>query len=170
MAISLYDISVRSFLQTLGGVAGYLEKAKGHLGDGAEAALDLRLHADMWPLRAQVISVEHHSRGAIAGVQAGVFRPPNFNAEYDYAGLQALIADAISELKALTPEAVNALEGKDMVFELGPRQMPFVSHDFLQSFSLPNFHFHATTAYGILRHAGVPLGKRDYLGAMRIKA
>jgi hypothetical protein len=117
-----------------------------------------------------VISVEHHSRGAIAGVQAGVFRPPNFNAEYDYAGLQALIAGAIAELKALTPEAVNALEGKDMVFELGPRQMPFVSHDFLQSFSLPNFHFHATTAYGILRHVGVPLGKRDYLGAMRIKA
>lgn len=169
MAITLYDATVRSFLQTLGAVSGYLEKARGHVAD-AETLVEARLIDDMWPLRSQVISVVHHSAGAVAGVQAGVFRPPAFDAASDYAGLQARVADAIAQLSALSPEAVNALEDKDLIFELGPRQMPFRGADFLLSFSLPNFHFHATTGYDILRSNGVPLGKRDYMGALRVKA
>ena len=70
----------------------------------------------------------------------------------------------------MTPDEINALEGRDMVFKLGERQMPFTVPGFLMSFSIPNLHFHATTAYDILRQVGVPLGKRDYLGAMRMKA
>ena len=64
---------------------------------------------------------------------------------------------------------MNALSGKDVTFQIRDFKMPFTSEGFLMSFSLPNFHFHATTAYDILRTKGVPLGKRDYLGALRMK-
>ena len=69
----------------------------------------------------------------------------------------------------MTPEEVNALEGRDMVFQFGERKMPFTVEGFLMSFSMPNLHFHATTGYDILRTRGVPLGKRDYMGPLRLK-
>jgi hypothetical protein len=89
--------------------------------------------------------------------------------ELDYAGLQALIAEAQAGLVAATPEAVNGLEGRDVEFRLGKSRIPFVAEHFILSFSLPNLHFHATTAYDLLRQQGVPLGKRDYLAQLRIK-
>lgn len=173
MAISLYDLSVASYLQTLNAVASYLEKGLAHLKAHAvdpEDVVGMRLYEDMLPFSFQIASVAHHSRGAIRGAKAGVFSPPGPLADSSYAGLQALVADAIAELKGLSREEVNALEGRDMIFQIGERKIPFTVEDFLLSFSLPNFHFHATTAYDILRKEGVPLGKRDYLGAMRIKA
>jgi hypothetical protein len=174
MALSLYDVSVASYLQTLGAVAGYLEKGLGHFKAAAinpDDVIAMRLYDDMLPFTFQIVSVCHHSRGAIAGAKAGVFTPPTVPPDPTYAKLQALVADAIAELKALSPDEVNALEGGDIVFKLGERSLPFKSvEDFLLSFSLPNFHFHATTAYDILRKEGVPLGKRDYLGGMRLKA
>ena len=69
----------------------------------------------------------------------------------------------------LTPEAVNALGGRDVVFLLGDHKLPFTAEGFLMSFSLPNFYFHATTAYDILRTNGVPLGKRDFMGRLKMK-
>jgi len=78
------------------------------------------------------------------------------------------VEDAISELKDMSPEEVNSLEGKGLVFRLGKTEMPFVAEDFVLSFSLPNFYFHATTAYDILRMLGVKIGKMDYLGQMRM--
>ena len=69
----------------------------------------------------------------------------------------------------LTPADVNALDGKDIIFQIRDTKMPFTAENFLLSFSLPNFYFHATTAYDILRTKGVPLGKRDFLGRMRMK-
>ena len=69
----------------------------------------------------------------------------------------------------MTPEAVNALVGRDVTFKLGDRALPFTAEGFLMSFSLPNFFFHATTAYDILRHKGAPLGKRDFMGKMKLK-
>jgi len=172
MAISLYDVSVTSFLQVLGAVSGFLDKGLAHCretGLDPETIVETRLHDDMLPFRFQIVSVAHHSRGALAGAKAGVFHPPGGVAELDYAGLQGLIADARRELQALTPEEVNALEGRDMIFQLGTRQMPFTVEGFLLSFSTPNLHFHATTAYDILRQAGVPIGKRDYMGQIRLK-
>ena len=80
------------------------------------------------------------------------------------------MADAIVSLKALDPAEVNGFEGQDMAFVMGERRMPFTAEGFLMSFSLPNLHFHATTAYDILRMQGVPLGKRDYLGGLRLKS
>ncbi|MFZ5720779.1 MAG: DUF1993 domain-containing protein [Pseudomonadota bacterium] len=172
MAISLYDVSVTSFLQVLGAVSGFLEKGRAHLveaGKDPEAIVETRLHDDMLPFRFQVISVAHHSQGALEGAKSGVFHPPGPMGDLDYAGLQKLVADAQAALKALKPDEVNALEGRDVVFKLGERGLPFTAEGFLMSFSTPNLHFHATTAYDILRQAGVPLGKRDYMGQMRLK-
>ncbi len=173
MAISLYDVSVASFLQTLGGVAGFLERGLTHCQDNnidPQEIVQARMCPDMLDFRFQIISVAHHSLGAIEGVKAGVFSPGGDQNAKDYAGLQKLINDAIAGLKALTPEEINALEGRDMFFAFGDRKMPFTAENFLMSFSTPNLHFHATTAYDILRSRGVPLGKRDYMGPLRMKA
>lgn len=171
MAISLYDVSVASFQQVLGAVDGFLGKGKAHCeanGIALDEVVETRLHDDMLPFRFQIMSVAHHSLGAMQGVQAGNFSPPT-GPDYDYAGLQQLIADARAGLDAFSREQVETFEGKDVIFHLGDHKMPFVAEDFLMTFSLPNLHFHATTAYDILRMKGVPLGKRDYMGRMRLK-
>ncbi len=123
----------------------------------------------MLPLRFQIVSVTHHSRGAMEAAKNGVFVPPTGKPDLDYAALQALVTEARNELAALTPEAVNALDGRDVTFKLGERALPFTAEGFLMSFSLPNFFFHATTAYDILRHKGVPIGKRDFMGRLKLK-
>lgn len=172
MAISLYDVSVAGFLQSLQGVSGFLDKGAQHCqanGIDLTSIVETRIAPDMWPFRKQIVSVVHHSLGAIEGVKKGTFSPPTDQREHDYAGLQKLVADARTALKAIAPEDVNALEGKDMAFVMGDFRLPFTAENFLMSFSIPNLHFHATTAYDILRSKGVPVGKRDYSGAMRIK-
>lgn len=172
MALSLYDISVAPFTQTLNAVAGFLKKGAEHClanGISLDEVVATRLYPDMNPFRFQLISVAHHTKGAMQGVQAGEFAPPAGGADLDYKGLQALIDDARSFVAGLSREAVNALEGKDVVFKLGANSMPFTAEGFLMSFSLPNMHFHATTAYDILRMKGVPLGKRDYMGRPQLK-
>jgi hypothetical protein len=172
MGIPLYDVSVASFQQVLGGVAGFLEKGLKHCqAKGIDLAelVETRLWPDMLPFRFQVIAVAHHSAGAIEGAQAGVFRPPSGPMNQDYAALQALIADARARLQKVSRESVDALEGKDVTFQMGDFKMPFTAEGFLMSFSLPNLHFHATTAYDILRMKGAPLGKRDYMGQPRLK-
>ena len=98
-----------------------------------------------------------------------MFLPPSGKPDLDYAGLQALVAEARHELSALTPESVDELIGRDVIFKFGERALPFTAEGFLMSFSLPNFFFHATTAYDILRHNGAPLGKRDFMGRLKLK-
>ena len=172
MAISLYDVSVRLFLQTLTGTATFLEKGAAHCkatGLDPNEIVETRLFENMLPFRFQVVSVAHHSLGAIEGVKAGVFSPGSSVPPLDYAGLQGLIADARDGLTKLSADEVNALEGKDVMFQFGEMKMPFVAEGFLTSFSLPNLHFHSTTAYDILRTKGVALGKRDYMGPPRMK-
>jgi hypothetical protein len=172
MAIALYDLSVANYLQTLGAVAGFLEKGLAHFTDkhiDLDENVETRLVPDMLPLRFQLQSVAHHSLGAIEGVKRGLFQPPPQAPAYDYRGLQQLVADAQQGLQKLTPAEVNALEGKDVVFQIRDFKMPFTAEGFFLSFSLPNFYFHATTAYDILRMKGVPIGKRDYMGPPRLK-
>jgi hypothetical protein len=172
MSISLYDASVASYIQTATAVAAFLDRGLTHCQDNGtdpEALVETRLFADMAPLRFQIVSVVHHSIDAVDGMKSGIFGPPTDQKPHDYAGLQKLVADALLALKALTHEEVNALSGKDVVFQIGERRVPFTAEGFLLSFSLPNFHFHATTSYDILRSQGVPLGKRDYMGPLRIK-
>lgn len=130
--------------------------------------IDMCLAADMAALPFQVFSVAHHTAGAIAGVRAGVFKPARPEPGLDFSGLKALLHDADAALAAVTAEEMAALSDKKMVFSLGERQMPFVASDFLMSFSQPNFFFHASMLYAILRHGGVPLGKTDFLGKIRL--
>lgn len=170
MSISFYDASVGSYIQIVEAIAGVLDKGASHAQENGVDLADLvqaRLFDDMANLHFQVACVTHHSLGAIKGIQAGEFSPPNYP-DMDYAGLQALTAETLSSLKGLSESEVNALADKRLVFKLGGNEIPFSAQNFLLSFSLPNFHFHATTAYDILRARGVPLGKRDYLGAMKI--
>jgi len=172
MAIPLYDVSVTTFQQVLGGVAGFLDKGLAHCNANKidlKELVEFRLAPDMLPFRFQIVAVAHHSVGAIRGVKAGVFKPPSGPMDQDYAGLQKLVAEARAELGNLSRAEIDGLEGKDVTFELGPMKMPFTAEGFLMSFSLPNLFFHATTAYDILRLKGAPLGKRDFMGAMRLK-
>ncbi len=173
MAFSLYDATVANYLQILGAVGGFLDKSLEHFrktGIDPAKVVESRLAADMLPFRFQIVSLAHHSRGAMDAAKNGVFLPPSGKPDLDYAALQALVTEARNELSGLTPEAVNALVGRDMVFKLGDRALPFVAEEFLMSFSLPNFFFHTTTAYDILRHEGAPLGKRDFLGRLKLKS
>jgi len=172
MGFSLYDATVANYLQILGAVGGFLDKGLAHFKEaGIDPAdvVETRLAPDMWPLRAQLVSVAHHSRGALQAARDGVFVPPNTKANLDYAALQALIIAARNEIAAQTPEAVDALIGREVTFKVADRTLPFTAEGFLMSFSLPNFFFHATTAYAILRHKGVPLGKRDFMGRLTLK-
>jgi hypothetical protein len=171
MAISLYDISVANYLQVLGSTAGVLAKGADYASANnlnLAEIVETRLRPDMQPFRFQAISVFHHSLGAIKGIKAGVFSPPPAMPDLNYAGLQGLLADAAAELQAMPREEIDALEGKAMKFKMGDFEIPFNAENFILSFSLPNFYFHATTIYDILRIAGVPLGKMDFLGTMRV--
>lgn len=170
MAISLYDTSVASYLQILDATVGVLEKGAAFAeekGLDLDAIVDTRLHDDMNPFHFQVVSIWHHSLGAMRGALEGVFSPPP-SLELDYAGLQGLVKEASTELRALPENKVNALAGKAMKFKMGEFEIPFTVEGFILSFSLPNFYFHATTAYDILRMKDVPLGKMDFLGNLRV--
>src|SRR5437763_14232633 len=171
MAVSLYDLTVPSYLQTLGAMEGVLSKGAAHCkekGIDPNEIVETRLAPDMLPFRFQIVAVAHHSAGAIKGVTAGAFGPPSPSTA-DYAGLQKLVSEARETLEKAKPDEVNSCEGKAVIFSVGDTKLPFTAEGFLQSFSLPNFYFHATTAYDILRSKGVPLGKRDFLGKMRMK-
>ena len=172
MAFSLYDATVANYLQILDAVGGFLEKSLTHFKEkGIDPAeiVQSRLAHDMQPLRFQIVSVAHHSRGAMEAAQTGVFTPPSAKPDLDYSALQALVTEARNELSDLRPEVVNTLVGRDLTFRVGDRALPFTAEGFLMSFSLPNFFFHATTAYDILRHNGAPLGKRDFMGKLKLK-
>ena len=122
MATSLYDLSVACFLETLRGVDGFLERGLSHFTANCvdpNEVVETRLFHDMLPFRFQVQAVAHHSLGAIQGMQRGLFEPPKNLAALDYRGLQKLVADTRETLQKLTPAEVNALDGRDVVFQLG---------------------------------------------------
>jgi len=176
MATSLYDLSVPTFLQTVSAVGGFLDRAATHCaetGADPEDFARVRLVDDMAPFHFQIECVAHHSVWALLAVKNGVFDPPALvpPGTIPFAGLREMIAQAEAALKAFTPEEVNSWSGKDLDLQIGPpdqsRRLAFTPETFLLSFSLPNFYFHAVTAYNILRTRGVPLGKRDYEGVLR---
>jgi hypothetical protein len=172
MATSLYDLSVPTFLQTVSAVAGFLGRAATHCAEtGADPDdfVDARLFDDMAPFHFQIECVAHHSVWALEAMKTGVFAPPALVGPIPFADLRAMIARAKAALEAFTLDEVNGWSGKELDLQIGPRRLAFTSETFLLSFSLPNFHFHAVTAYDILRTRGVPLGKRDYEGRLRTR-
>lgn len=172
MATSLYDLSVPTFLQTVNAVAGVLDRAATHCartGADPDDFVDARLINDMAPFHFQIECVWHHSVWGVEAVKTGAFTPPALVGPVPFADLRAMIARAEASLKAFTPEEVNACSGKNLDLQIGPRRLAFTSESFLLSFSLPNFYFHAVTAYDILRARGVPIGKRDFEGRLRTR-
>ena len=171
MAISFHDTSVTTYLQIINAASGFLEKGRAHCAENnidLDEVVETRLYPDMNPFRFQVISIAHHSMGAIRGIDPPESPPPSGYGDPDYEGLQALVAEAKEVVAGYDKATVDGFEGKSMVFKLGGNELPFIAENFVLSFSLPNLFFHATTAYDILRMKGVPLGKRDYLGALRM--
>ncbi|HUO12811.1 MAG TPA: DUF1993 domain-containing protein [Caulobacteraceae bacterium] len=172
MATSFYDLSVPTFLQTVEAVAGFLGRAASYCtetGADPDDFVDARLIDDMAPFHFQIEALAHHSVWGLEAVRTGVFAPPALVGPQPFADLQAMIAGAVTALEAFTPEEVNSWAGKDLDLQIGPRRLRFTPETFILSFSLPNFHFHAVTAYDILRSRGVPIGKRDYEGQLRTR-
>jgi hypothetical protein len=172
MPFSLYDAVVPSNLQILGALDAVLDQAAAFCVEQGRSEADLidaRLAPDMLPFGYQVKSCGVHSIGGIEGVRAGGFSPDREPWPTDFAGLHAIVQAAVASLKAIDRDAFDALADNDTHFAFGEILMPFTGANFLLSFSQPNFYFHATTAYAILRAQGVKLGKRDFIGVPRIK-
>lgn len=171
MHISLYHATVPTFLQVLGAMSGLIDKAEAHCAEKGIAPaelIDARLAEDMFPFAWQIKSVAAHSFGAIEAVRSGQAAPDQSDLATDFAGLRARVAEAIKGLETVGYTELDAYIGKPVTFTSGEFKIPFAAEDFLFTFAQPNFHFHATIAYGILRHKGVALGKLDYLGALRV--
>ena len=172
MATSFYDLSVPTFLQTVSAVGGFLGRTARHCaetGADPDALAAARLFDDMAPFHFQIEALAHHSVWGLQAVKTGEFTPPALVGPMPFAHLQVMIAEAEAALRALNAEDVDSWAGRDLDLQIGPRRLAFTSETFILSFSLPNVHFHAVTAYDILRAHGVPLGKRDYEGRLRTR-
>jgi len=170
MSASFYDLTVGSYTQIVEAAVGVLQKGADHCAEQGMALddiVDCRLIDDMANFHFQVVCITHHSLEALNAMKSGVFLPPNYE-PMDYAALQALTAGTLETLKGMSADDVNGLADGNLTFKLGGNEIPFTNVNFALSFSLPNFYFHAATAYDILRSKGVPLGKRDFLGAMKM--
>jgi hypothetical protein len=168
MPLSLHAALVPGWLQILGAGRGWLDKAIAH-GLSEPELTDARLIEDMFPFAYQVKSMAAHSQGAIEAVRQGVFSP-NFGEALPatLAELSARLDGAIAMLGSVAEDELESFIGRPMRFEIGEKRLDFTAENFLLSFSQPNFHFHASMAYAILRAKGVPVGKRDYLGQLRL--
>jgi hypothetical protein len=169
--MTLYDAFVPGCVQILNSVLGLLEKAEAYCKEQelpAEQLIHAKLAPDMFDFAYQVKSCAVHSIGAIRGVQQGNFSPDHAPPPDNFDGLIAKVNEAIEALEALGVTDLDALSDKPVAFTIGDKLLwNFVGRDFLMSFSQPNFYFHATTAYDILRMSGLQIGKGDYLGQVR---
>ncbi|NIJ07134.1 hypothetical protein FHS31_000716 [Sphingomonas vulcanisoli] len=173
MTLSLYEALVPSWLQMIDALIGVVDKAAAFCaerGISEQAMLETRLAEDMLPLDFQIKSIWIHSIVAVERIEAGTFSPDRGPTPTSFAEAKEKLQETRDRIAALPPSALEGLADRDMVFVAGERRVPYTAQNFLLSFSLPNFFFHATTAYAILRGEGVPLGKSDYIGRPRVKA
>ncbi len=171
MSISFYDLSVGSFQQTVSGMQRVLQKGLEFAADNdidPDTYVGLKLYDDMLPMLFQVACIPMHTTNALSAIERGVFTPPKDLDKTNYMGLQEIVTQTGEQLAALDKEAVESLSERNVLFKMGDLEIPFTASNFIMSFSLPNLNFHATTAYDLLRQQGVPLGKSDFLGKMRI--
>jgi len=169
MTLSLHAALIPSWLQLLGAGLGWLDKAVAH-GMSEDELAEARLIEDMLPFAYQLKSMAVHSQGAIEGVRQGVFSP-NFREKLptSLSEMRARLDGAIAMLGSVGEDELESFTGRPMRFEIGEKRLDFTAEDFLLSFSQPNFYFHASMAYAILRAKGVPVGKIDYLGKLRFQ-
>lgn len=167
MTVSMYDASVPVFLRGLKNLSAILAKGEAYAteqGIDASELITAKLAEDMFPLVRQVQLVSDSVKGAGARL-SGNSVPSYEDTEVTFADLQARIAKTVSFLEGLDASSFNDSAIKDITLNIKGNELNFNGKDYLFGFVLPNFFFHVTTAYDILRHKGVQLGKKDYLGA-----
>lgn len=166
MTISMYQASVPRFVNILGNLSNILDKAQAHvdakkLNDASLTAF--RLFPDMLPMTTQVQIACDSAKGVVARL-AGVDIPVFEDNEKTIAELKARVAKTIAFIQTITPAQIDGTEDKDIVTKRGDKETHYKGMQFLLGHAVPNFYFHITTAYAILRHNGVEIGKRDFLG------
>jgi hypothetical protein len=167
MSLSMFDASVPALLQGLKGLKTVLAKAEAHAETKKiepDALLQARLFPDMFSVIRQVQLATDFAKGA-AGRLAGAELPVFEDVETDFAGLQARVAKAVAFIEGLSPAAFEGAETREVNLNRRGQVVSFSGRDYLLLQALPNFWFHVTTAYAILRHNGVELSKPDYMGA-----
>jgi uncharacterized protein len=166
MKISMHAMSVDVFTHALGNLSAVLEKGLAHAKQRKfepAVLLAARLSPDMLPLTRQVQIACDLAKNSVARLAAQ--EPPRFaDNESSFEELQARIARTVDYLKSVPPSAVADTEERDIKLTAGERTLEFKGLEFLQGWAIPNVFFHVTTAYAILRHNGVEIGKRDFLG------
>ena len=166
MTISMYQASVPRFINILGNLSVILDKAQAYA-DAKKldpAALTTsRLFPDMLPMSAQVQIACDAAKGAAARL-AGVDSPVFEDTEKTMAELKARIAKTIAFLRTIEPVQIDGTEEKEIVIKRGDKETRYKGMQFLLGHATPNFYFHVATTYNILRHNGVEIGKRDYIG------
>ena len=166
MIISMYQASVPRFVNNLTNLSAILDKAQAHVEArkiDPTALTAYRLFPDMLPMTRQVQIACDSAKGAVARL-AGVDIPKHEDTEQTFAELKARIAKTIEFVQSIKPAQLDGTEDKDITLTVGGKDTTFKGMQFLLGRALPNFYFHATTTYNILRHNGVEIGKRDYLG------
>lgn len=165
MSIELHAIAAPVFTARLKSLIHILKageadaKAKGL---SESDVLGARLAPDMFDLKRQVQVATDHAKGAMARL-AGIEVPSFADTEQTFADLYARIEKTLAFVASVTPEAVNGRENTTVEMNLRTETLRLSALDYLQGFAIPNFYFHLTTTYGILRHLGVPVGKRDFM-------
>lgn len=159
MPISMYQLSAPAFLRGFDNLAAFLKK-----GEAQDAGLaEARLAENMLPLTGQIQRASDTAKGCIARL-AGIESPGFADEEKTFADLYARIAKTVDFIKGVPAAQLEGSETRTVVLKAGGKAFEFTGLDYLQRHALPNFYFHVTTAYAILRHNGVALSKRDYLG------
>lgn len=166
MPLSMYQASIPVFTHYLGALAKIIDKAAAH---AAARKIDpavlcgMRIAPDMFPFAQQVRSATDHAL-RVGGGLSGVEPPKLSDGDVTFEQLKARIATTIDYLKGLKPGQIDGTEEKTVTLTLGGKPRDFKGQGLLIDFCMPNFYFHTTTAYAILRHAGVEIGKRDFMG------
>ena len=166
MATELYDLTVPPFTRGLKALSGLLDKAVAHAeanGVDPETYLSLRLAEDMHPLSKQVQIACDSPKLCIARL-SGIAAPVHDDSEKTIVELKARIASTLAYIASVPRETVDGQEAKEVTLTFPGGEMKFSGQQYVTGFALPNFYFHLTTVYALLRVAGVPLGKRDYMG------
>ncbi|MGB4859925.1 MAG: DUF1993 domain-containing protein [Dokdonella sp.] len=167
MSISLYAASVPVFTQMLGSLDSMLAKGSEHAESAkidADAYLQARLFPDMFPLLRQVQIACDFARGVSARL-AGVDVPSHQDSQSTFADLRELIAASLSFIGSFDADKFDDAAARDIVLRPGtPKERSFKGDAYLMHYGLPQFFFHVTTAYALLRHNGIAIGKRDFMG------
>ena len=166
MSISMYHASVPRIINMLNSLNHLLDKAQQHVDakQWSEAALtQFRLYPDMLPLTKQVQIATDTAKGVVARL-AGAESPVYADDEQTLEELKARVTKTIAYVQGFTPAQIDGTEDKDIVTKRGDKETHYKGMQFLLGHAMPNLYFHVTTTYAILRHNGVEIGKRDYLG------